>query len=568
MIPSADTVAVSKPSRGLLHSPAFALWLLIAVTTAFRIIAASILGIGNGEGYYFSSLKNLQLSYFDQPPMFAWLGWLGMTLCGSTDVFFLRLPFILLSIGSTFLMFDFARHVVSQRAALFAAVLMNFAAVFLVPVGSWLQPDGPLIFFWLASCCCLVRLLAVEHQSHAWRWWLLFGLSLGLTGLSKYHAAFLGVGVLFFLLTTRRHWHWLKHLGPWLAGGLALLLTLPVFIWNAQHDFISFTWQSGRGAPTQLRWDWLLQSLIGQALWLLPWLWVALVAALGWVLWRGLMTRNQATPLNDKDAESGEHDQSHEARLSHDWLQRERWWFLACTAFLPIIFFTVVAIWASLGFHFHWQAPGYLMLFPVVGYWLNQRWQASRVQRIAAVTFLAATILVSTMGWVLLISHARLGWLDPVIRAVAGREVDLSEEPTLETMPFTPLRETLKNESLFENDEVFVVTNRWFLAGRIDHALQGRKTVLNFHPDSRNLAFIESSRDWIGRDAIAASVDPFAQGWAEDKQHGLEAYFRSVEPMSPVELKRGGRVVMTVYRWRCQELLKPYEAEYGLDAVE
>ena len=57
----------------------------------------------------------------------------------------------------------------------------------------------------------------------------------------------------------------------------------PVLIWNARHGWVSFWWQGSRGLTSSgLRLDWLGRNLLGQAAWLLPWIWAPLL----WQLWR------------------------------------------------------------------------------------------------------------------------------------------------------------------------------------------------------------------------------------------------------------------------------------------
>ena len=77
--------------------------------------------------------------------------------------------------------------------------------------------------------------------------WLLWGLLLGLAGLSKYTAIFLALASAWCLLAA----HGLRVLrAPWAWLGLllALLLVAPVALWNAQHDWISFRYQASHGA--------------------------------------------------------------------------------------------------------------------------------------------------------------------------------------------------------------------------------------------------------------------------------------------------------------------------------
>ena len=54
--------------------------------------------------------------------------------------------------------------------------------------------------------------------------------------------------------------------GPWLALLLAVVLVLPVFVWNAQHDWISFTYQLHHGKGSQWQAGQVLMFLLVQAL--------------------------------------------------------------------------------------------------------------------------------------------------------------------------------------------------------------------------------------------------------------------------------------------------------------
>jgi 4-amino-4-deoxy-L-arabinose transferase-like glycosyltransferase len=70
------------------------------------------------------------------------------------------------------------------------------------------------------------------------RWWLAIGAGIGLGMMTRYTMGCLALGVVagVVLTETRRHL-----LGPWLWGGVAvsLLLFLPNFLWQVQHDFVS-----------------------------------------------------------------------------------------------------------------------------------------------------------------------------------------------------------------------------------------------------------------------------------------------------------------------------------------
>ena len=55
---------------------------LIIVTFVLRCFIAAYTGLGNGESYYFRGALQLNMSYFDQPPLFFWLGALALNFLG------------------------------------------------------------------------------------------------------------------------------------------------------------------------------------------------------------------------------------------------------------------------------------------------------------------------------------------------------------------------------------------------------------------------------------------------------------------------------------------------------
>src|SRR5262249_14551984 len=145
-----------------------------------------------------------------------------------------------------------------------------------------LQPDGPLMFFWLACVYCLARLVLPPAPRRPLGWWAAAGLCLGLAMLSKYTAVLLVVGAGLFVVTEREARRWLRHPGPYLALVLATVVFSPVLLWNAHHHFVSFVFQGTRGLDELqgLHLDWMLNNIGGQALELIPWVWLALVAEL------------------------------------------------------------------------------------------------------------------------------------------------------------------------------------------------------------------------------------------------------------------------------------------------
>ena len=55
---------------------------------------------------------------------------------------------------------------------------------------------------------------------------------------------------------------------------------------------------------------------------------------------------------------------------------------LACLAAPPIVLFALIAAWSSQRMLFHWAAPGYLMLFPLLGRFVAAHWERRAIRRV------------------------------------------------------------------------------------------------------------------------------------------------------------------------------------------
>ena len=107
----------------------------------------------------------------------------------------------------------------------------------------FLHITQPFLIFWILALFLLIRF----HQQPTNNWLLWIGVAAGFGALSKYIMLLFYAGLFLHLLLyhkTRK-----DVLNPWFyfAGMLSLLIFIPVIIWNAQHDWVSFRWQLEKG---------------------------------------------------------------------------------------------------------------------------------------------------------------------------------------------------------------------------------------------------------------------------------------------------------------------------------
>src|SRR5713226_5800620 len=138
-------------------SPARTVILIIAASSIVRILLAAAVGLCIDESYIAGVSRRFALSYFDHPPLHICLVGVWSMLIGDDRALILRLPFIALFAGSTWLMFRLTARAFGERAGLWAALTLNLAPVFTLSIGSWVLPDGPLKLFALLSIWFVAR---------------------------------------------------------------------------------------------------------------------------------------------------------------------------------------------------------------------------------------------------------------------------------------------------------------------------------------------------------------------------------------------------------------------------
>lgn len=457
-----------------------------------------VLGLSGDEAHYALYGANLALSYYDHPPLVGWLQWPLVALDAPDGV--LRLLPEALWVATALFVFDTARRLHrllvpaagSADAAGLWAVLAYSLAPLLHVLGIGLVPDTLLMFFTAAILWQTLRLLD-EALAQSLGAWLLLGALLGLAGLAKYTAIFAALPVLACLFAAHGT-ALLRRAGPWLALVLALVLVLPVFVWNAQHDWISFAYQLKHGKGSHWQAGQVLVFLLVQAL-LYPLL-----------IWGAAGLRHQVLGGFEFD--------------------RAQAWLLAFFA-LP---FAVLAYLAGGGSSLpHWAAPAWVALAPFAGLGLAALWASGRRALIYAFGGLQAFITVSLYALMLL---AGPPWM-------AGEAPDSQAPETLN--PFTDfygwdeagLRAT---ELAHQHNISHLAVQNWTLASRL--AWYARPMPVHvLAPDFDQFTL------WTGPLPLGTSA--VLLDWSQ-MAHQLpvgDGLFERCEPADTVTVRHAGRLV-------------------------
>jgi dolichol-phosphate mannosyltransferase len=213
---------------------------LIVYACVLRLVYAGSVEMMPEETYYWNYSRHLDIGYLDHPPMVAWLIRIATAVFGQTE-FGVRAGALLCGAVTSIFVYKLTRNLFGAATALAALLLVQSLPFFFLS-GFLMTPDTVLVAAWAASLYFLERAL-IGNQARAW-WFA--GISLGLGMISKYSIALLGFVALAFMAWDPQSRRWWTRSAPYVGALLALAIFSPVIIWNAQHEWASFAFQTSR----------------------------------------------------------------------------------------------------------------------------------------------------------------------------------------------------------------------------------------------------------------------------------------------------------------------------------
>jgi dolichol-phosphate mannosyltransferase len=234
---------------------------LAVYSFVLRLLYAGSVELMPEETYYWNYAQHLDYGYLDHPPMVAWLIRASTALFGQTQ-FAVRAAAILCGACTTLFVHRLTRNVYGEAAAL-ASVALTQALPFFFLSGLLMTPDAPLTAAWAACLYFLERALVAGDAGAWWR----AGIALGVGLISKYTIVLLAVAAGAYILWDPAARRWLRRIEPYLALLCAAAVFAPVLIWNSQHEWASFAFQTSRRLAEAPRFA--LPNLIGSVLVLL-----------------------------------------------------------------------------------------------------------------------------------------------------------------------------------------------------------------------------------------------------------------------------------------------------------
>lgn len=498
----------------------------VVVATLVRLVCLAPVPLGNGEAYYYSWSRFLDWSYYDHPPLVAWMVRATTVLGHSPGA--VRLGPILASAAFGLLFYRLAERLFRPRTAFFALVLVTALPVFLAS-SFILNPEAPLAPLWVGF------LLAVERMRKRDEWYrpVVAGALLGLAFLAKYTALLLVPAAFLYIACSAPARRWLRRPSFYAGGLVALLLALPVVVWNATRGWPSIQLQlvdrasaavpvAGENTVNTLvaisssEGSGLLQSvgrvLVGQFMSYSPLLVPVLVA--------GLWTALRRTRTEDR--------------------------YLFLTAFTwPVLLPLLVAMTKFHDAEMHWTMMAFVPAAIAAGRYGDEMWSSAK--RFRALT--VAGVALSGLLFVLGIVHERTTAL---LRLIPAAHYDPRADMVNELVGWDQVRASLVTASDAAHGNVVLASNHYSMCGRMFFEMGDTPAV--YCPTAKRSAFDFFER----RDPPAdATVVALTTDIHPDLPAGLSE--RSCSLADTVDIERGGRHVARYFVHSCPPV--PVEAQ-------
>lgn len=494
------------------------LLIVIIASAVVRLVLAAMLELTNDEANYWLYALYPSLSHFDHPPMVGFfIQIFSVNLIFNSELF-LRLSSVLTGTVNTYLIFLIGRKIKDDLTGLTAALLYTSSLYAFVITGIFIQPDTPMVLFWMISLYFIINIFSDNAiTSKKRKSFLLLGLLIGLAVLSKYHGAYLwGAAGAYILLYNRK---WLKVKELYFAIFITLLCTIPIFIWNAQNNFISLTFQGERVDvfKSGLQFNFFLQEFFGQMFYNNPVNFIIIIIAL--------------------------------FKLKSLSLNKNYLRLLIITGLPLIILFLVFSLFRrTLP---HWSGPAYISMILIASVYLRDKINLSK----RMIPF-PVKLSVCLMLAIVILGAAQINYgFIPFNKSVSSQSELGKNDFTLDMYGWKQAGEKFKeiNRKLIESGKISsdasLIGYKWYNAAHIDYYIGtplNKKTFATGRLDEiRNLNWINKKRGRIENVKDAYYISPSRA--FRDPIEIFSDMFRIIEPVDTIRIERSGEIVENMF---------------------
>lgn len=493
---------------------------MIIILIGIRLVFIFTLNLSDDEAYYWQYARHLSLSYFEHPPLVAWSNYLMMKIFGST-AYAVRMSALLYSVGDSIIVWLIANRVLKDKMKAFLAVLgLNIIPAYAIG-GLMMLPDAPLGFFWLLTLYFLMRVFLDDKG----RYWYAAGIALGLDMLGKYHAVFLPVSALLFMIISKEDRKWFKDIRPYSAAVIALILFSPVIVWNIQHHFESLGFELvSRNPNFHISIDKFFTFLGSQTGLVSPLVFILIVYA----IYYGFKKTPPSLPLTKGGSEK-------DAFTKEKQVEAKGYLFLSVFAAPIIVFFFAVSFvvdskpnWALMGY-----IPGVILSVQLSYEMYNKKWFRRYLW----------------IGWALallftLIIHVQLYY--PLI-PLKPVDTDLTND----LYGWHTAGKAVVNayQELEKEGHTFIFTHKYQLSSQLAFNAPGQPQVYTSNKTG------DSYHDWGYN--VTSALDGWNAVYINDNSFRIDPYkhfqCKEWEELPPINIYRYGHYARTFYIYKCYD---------------
>lgn len=438
-------------------------WIIGSLFLLLRLVWSAYFPMANDEVYYWDWSRHIQLSYVDAPPFVSWISFLGRQIFQGSFGARLLLPFfhafttIFILLSSITISKIKKQHFTNENA-LSILIIMQLAPVYNLE-GIILLPDCSLLFGLSGALYFILKAIHISSLNQGAlpiKYGLFFGLFLGISALSKYHALPIAVGFFIATVILRGLKKSLYDFPFWLITVFAaLIVSSPVFIWNYLNNFASFHFQSQHGfSGFTFQYRPFFKYLIGSIFYLLPWFFIPLF----YFSIKGIFKKSYYQSID-------------------------------LLSSIPFLFLFSIIFISALGKQAlpHWAMPGFLLLIPAfVLQWnpltgKNQKFWKTTIKITLFISVIIPTILCVPKVNLLLINAYTLikGNADDLFQAYAwvNLQDELKKQQNIDIQS-KPYFENIDSQNC--KDEYQIATLKWYWTSQLAFHFRNKPKIYNF----------------------------------------------------------------------------------------